>query len=128
MDDLADDIDGLPPLTPAEFHILLALADGERHGYAIMREVSDRSRGRQRLGPGTLYRAIARLLEAGLIEASDIRPDPALDDQRRRYYQLTPLGRRAAGAEALRMERLVDEARARRLLPGLAPEPAGGGM
>src|SRR5690349_10654644 len=80
------------PLTPAVFHILLALADEEAHGYAIMQAVATRSHGAVKLGPGTLYGAISRLLEDGLIEEHDERPDPRMDDARRRYYRLTDLG------------------------------------
>lgn len=105
-----------PPLTPAMFHILLALADGERHGYGIMREVERASDGAFQLGPGTLYRSIKQMLALGLIEESDERPDPELDDERRRYYRITSVGRRAASVEAQRLARLVSEARARRLL------------
>jgi DNA-binding PadR family transcriptional regulator len=105
------------PLTPAIFHILLALAGGEHHGYGIMQEVDAGTDGQLKLGPGTLYGSIKRLLADGLIEESDERPDPALDDQRRRYYRLTEWGRRVAAAEAGRLERLVAEARAKRLLP-----------
>lgn len=105
------------PLTPAVFHILLALADGERHGYAIMQEVEETTEGRVAMGPGTLYGSIKRLLRAGLIEESDERPDPAIDDRRRRYYRLTELGRRVAEAEAARLEETVADARAKRLLP-----------
>jgi DNA-binding PadR family transcriptional regulator len=104
------------PLTPAMFHILLALAAGERHGYAIMREVDALTGGAQRLGPGSLYGSIKRMLAEGLIEECGERPDPAADDERRRYYRLTDLGRRAAGAEARRLEVLVVAARGRRLL------------
>jgi DNA-binding PadR family transcriptional regulator len=107
----------LLPLTPAVLHILLALANEERHGYGIMKEVEDRSGGEVRLGPGTLYGAIKRMLFEGLIEESDERPDPELDDQRRRYYQITDFGRRVAGAEAERLQALVNTARARKLLP-----------
>lgn len=107
-----------PALTPAAFHILLALADGERHGYAVMREVEALTEGALRLGPETLYGTIKRLLAGGLIAESDERPDPALDDERRRYYWLTPLGERVAADEARRLARIVDAARARRLLPG----------
>ena len=114
-----------PPLTPAMFHILLALAAGERHGYAIMREVDDLTGGAQRLGPGSLYGSIKRLLADGLIEESGERPDPAADDERRRYYRLTDLGRRAAGAEARRLEVLVRAARGRRLLGPPAPGTPG---
>ncbi|HEX5964310.1 MAG TPA: PadR family transcriptional regulator [Pyrinomonadaceae bacterium] len=104
------------PLTPAMFHILLALADKERHGYEIMREVDERSEGKVRLGPGTLYGSVKRMLGDGLIEELDERPDPELDDERRRYYRLTNLGHRVAVAEAERLERLVKNARAKRLL------------
>jgi DNA-binding PadR family transcriptional regulator len=109
------------PLTPAVFHILLALADGERHGYGIMQEVTQRTEGTVQLGPGTLYGSIKRLLEAGLIEESDERPDPAMDDQRRRYYRLTDFGRRVAQAEAERLIDLVRQARGKRLLPDSLP-------
>lgn len=107
----------LLPLTPAVFHILLTLAEGEHHGYGIMQEVEKRSQSRIRLGPGTLYTAIKRLLAEGLIEETEERPDPAFDDERRRYYRLTPFGRRVAAAEAGRLESLVLEARTRNLLP-----------
>lgn len=95
------------PLHPAVFHILLCLADGERHGYAIKREIARRTGGKLNLGPGVLYGAIAKMRERGLIEESEERPDPHLDDERRRYYRLTPSGRKAAQAEAARMENLV---------------------
>ena len=98
------------------FHILLALADKERHGYDIMREVDERSEGNVRLGPGTLYGSIKRMLSDGLIEELDERPDPELDDERRRYYRLSDLGRRVAVAEAQRLERLVRSARSKKLL------------
>lgn len=98
------------------FHILLALADKERHGYEIMREVDERSEGKMRLGPGTLYGSIKRMLSDGLIEELDERPDPELDDERRRYYRLSDFGRRVAVAEAERLERLVKSARAKKLL------------
>jgi DNA-binding PadR family transcriptional regulator len=99
------------PLTPAVFHILLALADGEAHGYAIMQSVTDKSAGSVRLGAGTLYGAINRLLQDGLIEESEERPDPKLDDARRRYYRLTDLGGRVVAAETKRMADLVRAAR-----------------
>ena len=98
------------------FHILLALADKERHGYDIMREVDERSEGKMRLGPGTLYGSIKRMLNDGLIEEMDERPDPELDDERRRYYRLNDLGRRVAVAEAERLDRLVKSARSKKLL------------
>jgi DNA-binding PadR family transcriptional regulator len=104
------------PLTPAVLNILLALADRERHGYGIMREVEGRSGGEVRLGPGTLYGSIKRMLTDGLIEESDERPDPEMDDQRRRYYRITDFGRRVAGAEAERLASLVDTAREKKLL------------
>jgi DNA-binding PadR family transcriptional regulator len=104
------------PLTPAVFHILLALAQGERHGYGIMQEVIRLTEGRVSMGPGTLYGSIKRMLADGLIEESDERPDPALDDERRRYYRLTARGRQAATAEAKRLENLVRQARLRQLL------------
>ena len=109
------------PLTPAVLHILLTLADGERHGYGIMREVEDRTGGEMRLGPGTLYGSIKRMLADGLIEESDERPDPEMDDQRRRYYRITDFGRRVAGAEAERLQSLVSMAREKKLLSG--PQP-----
>jgi DNA-binding PadR family transcriptional regulator len=106
------------PLTPAVFHILLALADRERHGYAIMQEVEETTRGRVAMGPGTLYGTLKRLLRSGWIEESDERPDPAIDDRRRRYYRLTDLGRRVVAAEAARLEEAVADARSKDLLPG----------
>ncbi len=112
----------LLPLTPAVMNILLALADGERHGYGIMREVEGRTGGEARLGPGTLYGSIKRMFADGLIEESDERPDPALDDQRRRYYRITDFGRRVAGAEAERLAGLVRTAREKKLLRGPKPE------
>lgn len=113
------------PLTPAVLNILLSLADAERHGYAIMQEVEDRTAGQVRLGPGTLYRSIRQLLDGGLISESDERPDPALDDQRRRYYRLTGLGRRVASAELDRLDAIVRVGRARGLTPGTATVEVG---
>jgi DNA-binding PadR family transcriptional regulator len=110
------------PMPPAWFHLLLALTAGERHGYALMQAVADESAGQVRLGPGTLYGALKRLLELRLVEESGRRPDPAMDDERRRYYRLTPAGRRALRAEAARHARLVSLARAKRVLP--RPRPA----
>ena len=104
------------PLTPAVFQILLALADGERHGYAIMQEVALVSGGKMRLGPGNLYRTLRGLREQGLVEESDERPDPAEDDIRRRYYRLTAFGRRATIAEAQRLAQVVALARSKPLL------------
>lgn len=104
------------PLTPAMFHILLALADRERHGYHIMQEVDERTEGKMKLGPGTLYGAIKRLLADGLIEETEERPDPEMDDERRRYYRLTDFGFRVAAAEAERLSKLVKTARLKKLL------------
>jgi DNA-binding PadR family transcriptional regulator len=103
------------PLTPAMFHVLLALADGEMHGYAILKEVLLRTDGKVRLSAGTLYGIIKRLNEEGWIAESDVRPAASLDDERRRYYRLTDLGRRVAGTEARRLEELVDMARNKNL-------------
>ncbi|MCL4788284.1 MAG: helix-turn-helix transcriptional regulator [Verrucomicrobia bacterium] len=104
------------PLTPAAFHVMLALAEGELHGYAIMQEVAQDTAGRMKMGPGTLYGTIKRLLEAGLIEESDERPDPELDDERRRYYRLSGLGQRVVRAEAQRYADLAAVARGKRLI------------
>jgi DNA-binding PadR family transcriptional regulator len=106
------------PLTPAAFNLLLALADGEKHGYAIMQAITRRTGGEVRMGPGTLYGLIKRMLADGWIEELDERPDPALDDERRRYYRLTDLGQGVAVAEAQRLARLVSAARKQGLLPG----------
>jgi DNA-binding PadR family transcriptional regulator len=108
--------ENIPPLTPAVFHVLLALADGERHGYAIMQEVAENTGGQIKMGPGTLYGTIKRLLEARMIEESEQRPDPDLDDERRRYYRLTGLGQRAVKAEALRYAAMAEVARRKRLI------------
>lgn len=104
------------PLTPVVFHILLALADGECHGYAIMKNVAATTEGHVRLGPGTLYGTIKRLIEGGLIEESDERPDPEMDDERRRYYRLTELGGRVARAEVEHLFKTVHLAQAKRLI------------
>jgi DNA-binding PadR family transcriptional regulator len=104
------------PLSPAVFHILLALADSERHGYAIMRDIDERTDGVVRVGPGMLYGSIKWLLTDGFIEESPRRPREA-DDERRRYYRLTAAGRRLLRAEAARLEAAVGLARARRVLP-----------
>ncbi len=108
--------DSFLPLTPAVFHILLALADGEKHGYAIMQEVETNTNGTVTMGPGTLYGSIKRMLAAGLIEEADERPDPALDDQRRRYYKLTGLGGQVVEAEAQRLAALVTLAKAKHVM------------
>ena len=115
-----DAIAGMLPLLPATFHILVALADEDRHGYAIIQDVAARTDGSIRLSPGTLYRSIQRMLEDGLIVETDERPSPENDDERRRYYRLTTLGTAVAQAEAARLMDLVRMARAR----GLAPRKA----
>jgi DNA-binding PadR family transcriptional regulator len=103
------------PLTPAIAHILLALADQDRHGYAIMQEVQRITSGVVRMGPGTLYGTLKRAIAAGLLEEADERPDPEMDDERRRYYRATPLGRAVLAAETTRMADLVSAARAKRV-------------
>ena len=116
----------LVPLTPAVFHIMLVLADGEAHGYGIMLEVEELTAGQVRLGPGTLYRSIQRMLVDGLIEEAGDRADPE-EDERRRYYRLTDFGRRVAEAEARRLATLVDASAARGLLQERSgPKPEGG--
>lgn len=112
------EIDALLPLPPATFHILIALVREDRHGYAIMQDVEARTDGELRLSAGTLYRTIQRLLEQGLIRETRDRPAPELDDERRRYYRITPLGEAAARAEARRMTELVRMARAQGLMLG----------
>jgi DNA-binding PadR family transcriptional regulator len=111
MADTSENPEQMLPLTPAVFHVLLALADDERHGYSIMQHVRESTDGQITMGPGTLYGTIKRLLEAKLIEESDERPDPALDDERRRYYRLTALGKRVLKAEVSRYTRLLQVAR-----------------
>jgi DNA-binding PadR family transcriptional regulator len=116
------------PLTPAVFHVLLALAEGERHGYAIMQEVAESTEGQIKMGPGTLYGTIKRLLEAQLIEESDERPDPQLDDERRRYYRLSGVGEQVVRAEARRYADIVALARGKKLIGKAAMifQPGGG--
>ncbi len=113
----------LSPLTPAVFYILLALAGGEKHGYEIMKQVKQDSQSQVKMGTGTLYGSLKRMLADGLIVEAGERPDPALDDERRRYYRLTDLGRRTINAELRRYAEVVAVAKRRRLLPRLAPEP-----
>src|SRR5262245_5671109 len=112
-----DDIDGFLPLPTAVFHILVALADRDRHGYSIMQDVSARTDGKVALSAGTLYPAIRRMLEQGLIEELRDSPDPDSADERRRYYQLTQLGRDVAVAEARRLSSMLEHARATKLIP-----------
>jgi DNA-binding PadR family transcriptional regulator len=111
------DPESLLPLTSSVFHILLALSDGDLHGYAIMQEVAEHTAGQIRLGPGTLYGAIKRLLGGGLIVEADERPDPKLDDERRRYYRLTDFGRQVLKAEVQRISKMVSVAQQKKLTP-----------
>jgi DNA-binding PadR family transcriptional regulator len=104
------------PLTPAVLHILLALADDDRHGLGIMTEVEVRTDGAVKLGPGTLYGTIKRMVDSGLIAETEERPAPELDDSRRRYYTITRMGRQVVGLEAERLQRLVAVARDKRVL------------
>ncbi|HEU5347192.1 MAG TPA: PadR family transcriptional regulator [Ktedonobacterales bacterium] len=113
--------EALLPLTPAVFHILLALADGEKHGYAIMQEVRAHTSGTVRMGPGTLYGSIQRMLKDGLIVEIRERTDPAPGEERRRYYRLTGFGQRVLQAEAHRLEQLVQVAQSKHILPGFGP-------
>lgn len=125
MTDSVKDPEEFLPLTPAVFNILLALADGEKHGYSIMLEVEANTNDVVRMGPGTLYGSIKRMLKAELIEESDERADPQMDDQRRRYYRLTDLGRRTLRMEAERLASQIRVARAKNLLPSeFAGRPA----
>ncbi len=116
MDQITPDLDQILPLTPAVFHILLALADQERHGYGIMQEVATMTRNHIQMGPGTLYGTIKRMLAARFIAESDERPDPDLDDERRRYYRLTDWGRQVLTAETQRLAALVQVAQTKKLL------------
>ena len=117
----------LTPLSPAFFHILLSLGEGERHGYAIKREIAVRTGGKLKLGPGVLYGSIHRMLELGLIEETDERPDPHLDDERRRYYRLTGVGEEVVKAEARRYAGIVAIARGKKLIGNTAMLAALGG-
>ena len=117
MSEILQEAAAFLPLQPATFHILLALAEDDRHGYAIMQDVSDRTGGALKLSAGTLYRSIQRMLEQGLIVEPRRRPAPVDDDERRRYYRITPLGEAVARAEAERLANLVRMARARGLAP-----------
>jgi DNA-binding PadR family transcriptional regulator len=107
------------PVSPAVYQILMALADGEKHGYAIMKDVERQTNGVIRMGPGTLYGSIKRMLAAGLIEESGERPDPEMDDERRRYYRLSGVGRSVAVAESQRLAQAVRMARLKHILPSL---------
>jgi DNA-binding PadR family transcriptional regulator len=105
------------PLTPAVFHILLALSTEERHGYGIMKQVEAESQGKVKMGPGTLYGSIGRMLEAGLICESDKKVDPELDDERRVYYQISALGLKALAAELQRYREIIAVAKTKKLAP-----------
>lgn len=111
----------LLPLTPGMFQVLIALADGEKHGYAIIKEVARRTGGRVTLSAATLYTIVRRFVQEGVVAETAERPDPSLDDERRRYYHLTEFGRRVARAEAERMETALGMARAKRLIPKARP-------
>lgn len=102
------------PLKPVAFQILLSLAEGERHGYGITQDIASRTSAKMRIEPGNLYRSLKAMLDDGLIEESERRPAPDLDDERRRYYRITPLGRKVALAETARLEALVAEAKGKR--------------
>lgn len=117
---MSNETDALLPLPPVTFHILVALAEEDRHGYAIMQDVVQRTDGALKLGAGTLYRSVQRMLEQGLISEVNTRPAPELDDQRRRYYRITPFGRAVAKAEARRLAQMLKLARASGFAPGKA--------
>ena len=117
--------EGYLPLTPAVLDIMVALGQEEMHGYAIMREVRRRTEGQRHLAPGTLYRSLKQMEERGWVVEAEERPDPGLDDERRRYYRLTDLGRRVALAELERLEGLVGTARSKGFTP--SPRPSGAG-
>ena len=112
-----DDVRRYLPLSAQQFHILLALVDADRHGYGIILEIAERTGGLVRLGTGTLYTALARLVEDGLIAESPRRPAPDQDDDRRRYYRLTTVGRAVVRAEAARLDALVQQARRKGVRP-----------
>jgi DNA-binding PadR family transcriptional regulator len=105
------------PLTPAVLHILLALSTEERHGYGIMKQVESESQGKVKMGPGTLYGSLGRMMEAGLIRESDKKVDPELDDERRVYYRITALGRATLAAELERYREVVAVAKKKQLAP-----------
>ncbi len=113
-DALRHNVDRLLPLKPVAFQILLSLADGERHGYAITQDIAGRTHARMRIEPGNLYRSLKALLDDGIIQESERRPAADFDDERRRYYRLTTLGRKVAAAELARLEALVADARTKR--------------
>jgi DNA-binding PadR family transcriptional regulator len=112
--------DSLLPLKPVVFQVLLSLVDGERHGYALVQDIAERTAAKIDLEPGNLYRVLKAMLNEGVIEESERRPAPDRDDERRRYYRVTPFGRKVAMAEAARLERIVADARARNLIPAVS--------
>ena len=116
---MREDIQSLLPLTPTVFHMLLALADGEKHGYGIMRAVEDETQGQMQIRTGSLYGSIRRMIEAELIEETNERPDPELDDERRRYYGLTDFGRRVLTAEAARIAQAMAVIHGKHILDGV---------
>ena len=124
--DFTEGPESLLPLTPAVLHILLALADGERHGYGIMQEVAAQSDGAMRMGPGTLYGSLKRMLAGGLVEELAERPDPQQEDVRRRYYRLTELGQRVLRAELNRLAHVMQLPAARKVLGESVIEAMGG--
>ena len=117
---MSTEAEALLPLPPVTFHILVALADEDRHGYAIMQDVAQRTDGTIKLGAGTLYRSVQRMLEQGLISEINTRPAPEMDDERRRYYRITPFGRTVGRAEARRLAQMLKLARASGFAPGKA--------
>lgn len=116
---MLEDVQSLLPLTPTVFHMLLALADGEKHGYGIMRAVEEETQGQMQIRTGSLYGSIRRMIEAGLIEETTERPDPELDDERRRYYGLTAFGRRVLTAEAARIAQATAVIQRKHILGGV---------
>ena len=127
MHPVKNDPQAMLPISPAVFHILLALADGERHSYSIMQEIAAHTEGKMRIGPTTLYRSIKHMLLDGLIVEADERPDPALDDERRRYYKLTSFGQQVALTETQRLEQALRVAHSRPLLTRSMPVVSSGG-
>jgi DNA-binding PadR family transcriptional regulator len=120
MANLKDEVESFLPLPSSTFYILMAVADGERHGYAIIQDIAARTGGQVKLSAGTLYRSIQRMQEQGLITESKRRPSPEFDDERRRYYEITPLGSKVARAELRRLTDLIKMAKA----TGFVPEKA----
>ena len=117
---MIEKISSLQPLTPAVFHILMALTDGEKHGYSIMKDVERQTDGKMLLGPGTLYGSIKRMLLSAYIEESSERPDPTMDDERRRYYRISGLGQEILRAESQRLEQAVKIARQKQILTSIS--------